>query len=204
MRSGRRSSSDPVTSLSLLIAIRDRDNHQAWRRFMRLYQPVIISYAKHLGLTHDGAHDAAQETFAAFSAQLERYKREKGRLCDWLRGIARNKIAAIRRQNRRGKVISDLSDGSRLIRNLEDPDSTASTKLWEELWQRAIYQDCLRIVRKEVNSQTYRAFYRCVMDEIKPAKVAVELDVEPNIVHSAKHRVMQRIRELKNTLEPAD
>ena len=149
-------------------------------------------------------NDAAQETFAVLATQLDRYDQERGRLRHWLRGIAKRKIIDIHRRNRRRKVVSDLSDGSKLLRNLEDPDSTASVALWVKLWERAILQECLRIVRGRVTADTYRAFHRCVIDGIAPAEVAAQLNVEPHIVYSAKHRVMDRITKLKNELEPMD
>ena len=81
----------PTTTTQLLNDLRDTANRQAWGLFDERYRPIIHAVAIRLGLRPEDAADVAQQTIADFIKDYQRgqYDRGKGRLRDWLKGIAR-------------------------------------------------------------------------------------------------------------------
>ena len=49
---------DTVTSITLLEGLKDPRNEAAWRRFMDRYRPILIGFARRLGLSPSDAEDA--------------------------------------------------------------------------------------------------------------------------------------------------
>ena len=75
--------------LSRLPRFQDSD---AWEVFDRRYSPMLTGFFRSYGLGLETARDLAQETIhrAADAIKEGAYDRRKGRLRDWISGIARN------------------------------------------------------------------------------------------------------------------
>jgi DNA-directed RNA polymerase specialized sigma24 family protein len=86
------------TSTILLQRLKDRGDDAIWREFDTRYRPVLLAVGRRLGLGLADAEDAAQETLVAFLAEYKegRYRREMGRLRDWLAGIMTHKVQDLR------------------------------------------------------------------------------------------------------------
>jgi RNA polymerase sigma-70 factor (ECF subfamily) len=189
-----------ATSTSLLSGLARQDDRQ-WREFVDRYQPVLVAFARKLGLSEQDAADAAQDTLLVFAVghREGKYDRSKGRLRTWLLGIATNKIREIRRKGRREFVPVDEDDGTRLINQIED-DHTMSD-LWEEQWREAVLEACLKEVREQVEPVTMRAFELFVLQEWPAEKVASELGISANAVFKGKRRVLTRMHQIYKYLE---
>ena len=92
---------DTVTSVTLLEAIKNGEDHQAWNRFISRYRPMITSFAKRFGLDASDAEDVGQETLLVFLRNYRegQYNRQKGRLRSWLFGIAHRKVIDVQRKS---------------------------------------------------------------------------------------------------------
>ncbi len=78
-----------------------------------------------------------------------------------------------------------------------DDDSQIEDQLTQQMYLRA-----LRIIRVHFHENTWRAFWRVVVDGQSPKDVGEELNMRPGTVRVAKSRVLQRLRqELGDTLE---
>ncbi len=79
------------TTTALLDDLLDSANEGAWVGFDARYRPVLIGFARQLGLRADDAADIAQEALTKFvrAYQQGQYRRERGRLSSWLITIAR-------------------------------------------------------------------------------------------------------------------
>ena len=64
----------------------------AWAVFDERYSPLLRQFFRSFGVHDDSARDMVQETIERAIASLKekRYERKKGRLRDWMAGIARN------------------------------------------------------------------------------------------------------------------
>jgi len=190
-----------VTSTTLLEGLRDPDNRTVWRHYVERYRPLLVRYARKLGATGEEAEDLAQATLLAFSTAYRagRYDRDRGRLSSWLFGIARNEVRAWGRARQKRRLQAGTTEGEERIADLEADD--ALQELWEAEWRDALLRECLRLLRRELQPQTLAAFERFALEERTAEEVARELGTSTSMVFSAKHRVLQRIRELMPLVE---
>lgn len=190
-----------ATSTSLLLALKDRENDDVWTAFCGRYQPLVLSFARKLGLTEHEAEDAAQETLMAFARAYERgaYDRDKGRLRQWLLGIAANKIRDVQRRRGREYVPDGITDKTGLLDGL--PDDRTLSELWEAEWERSVLAACMEEVRRQVEPGTMRAFELFTLQEKPAEEVARQLGMTANAVFKAKRRVLSRMREVYQYLQ---
>jgi DNA-directed RNA polymerase specialized sigma24 family protein len=82
----------PSTRASLLLRLRDPQDHEAWLEFLTIYEPVTYRLLRRGGLQDADALDVMQELFLAVSRSIDRWDpaKEKGSFRGWLRRVARN------------------------------------------------------------------------------------------------------------------
>ena len=80
-----------TTTTVLLDGLYDPANSVVWRQFDQRYRPIIIGFARRLGLTDDDAADIAQETLVRFVKEYRagKYDRTRGRLRTWIIAMVR-------------------------------------------------------------------------------------------------------------------
>ncbi len=192
---------DAPTTTTLLEGLRRPDDRHAWLRFEEQFGPMIVGFARRLGLDEWDAQDAAQETMLAFVEAYRngRYDREKGRLRNWLFGIAHRKVSRILQHRAQEAAVTDRPAASASLGLIASPD--AAETVWEREWQRAILRACVAEVARQVEPTTFAAFELCVIQEHPTEKVAEQLGLTTNAVYIAKNRVMTRIREARRRIE---
>ena len=190
-----------ITNTDLLVGLRDRDNAVAWSQFFERYQPMLVCFAKRLGLNESDAQDAAQETLMAFVSSYREggYDRERGRLRTWLFGIASHKVRDMQRKRNREMVITDNADSTAFLNKI--PDDEHLSRVWEAEWQQAIVRHCLTEVRKQVKPRTMEAFELFALQGLPAEQVAARLGMTENAVWIAKNRVLTRLREMQKQIE---
>ncbi len=57
------------TTTAMLDALHDAGNADVWEQFDRRYRPILIGFARNLGLTDQDSADIAQETLARFLSE---------------------------------------------------------------------------------------------------------------------------------------
>ena len=83
-------------------------------------------------------------------------------------------------------------------------DRKSVEDVWEREWEAMILEECLRRVRTEVHSSTYRAFEGIVIEGRDPEDVAASLEMSRGAAYVAKHRVLKRIEHLVHGLKRLD
>ena len=63
----------PTTRASLLLRLRDSQDHEAWVEFVSLYEPVIYRLLRRHGLQDADAREVMQELFLAVSRSIDRW-----------------------------------------------------------------------------------------------------------------------------------
>lgn len=191
----------PETRESLILQVKDPANLAAWEQFVDLYRPVIFRIARARGVQDADAEDLAQQVLAAIAGAVGRWEKsdKSTRFRHWLRRIARNAIinAVTRRP-------SDQATGSSSVQDLlsseparDDPnDVLVETEVRRELYLRAA-----RIVRTDVNEETWQAFEMTVLKDMSGADAARELGKTIGTVYAARSRVMKRLRDAVVELE---
>ena len=188
--------SEWITTSTILSGLRDFEDRGAWEHFVARFRAPIVHLAVGQGLKRADAEDVAQESLLAFADGFRagRYDVSKGRLSRWLFGIAYRQILRSRgaRDRRHDEMPADLP---------EIADDAEATRSWDVEWERAILAQCMERARIEVQPQTFRAFELTAFENRDAADVARELGLDIKAVYNAKHRLLQRIRELRGSIE---
>src|SRR5271163_357249 len=84
----------PTTRASLLLRLRDPQDHEAWVQFVSLYEPLVYRLLRCHGLQDADARDVMQELLLAVSRSIDRWDpaKERGSFRGWLRRAARNLV----------------------------------------------------------------------------------------------------------------
>jgi RNA polymerase sigma-70 factor (ECF subfamily) len=194
-----------TTSLSLLESIRNERDQRAWAEFFRRYAPMLLGFAKRMGLADADANDAVQETLLAVHATFREmsgpFDRSKGRFKAWLRGIAKHKVHDVqRRRVRAERVARRFAESEGRQEQTDDPPSAAD-ELFEREWQRNLLARVLQQVSREVDPAVYQAFELYAVHGQKAEQVAKLLGISRNAVYISKTRVLQRVRAALRQLE---
>jgi len=126
-----------ITTTQILEDLVSSNDALAWNSFRDHFYPVVVNFAKRLGLSSTYAEDAAQETMLSFLKAFRdgRYNREKGRLGSWVFGVARRVILNFRKRLPREHVIADNSTGTSFWDMIADANAVKHT--WETEWRRS-------------------------------------------------------------------
>jgi len=189
-----------VTTTALLDGLKDPRNGEAWGGFLGRYRPVVVGYARKLGVPESEAEDVAQTAIAEFARGFAAgsYDRNKGRLRGWLFGIAHNQILLGRRKRARQDRY-EAAGREELVDQGAEPGEFE--RMWEREWQDHLLRRCLEALRALVKAQTLDAFVMFVLDGQSAELVGERLGMTTNAVFGAKRRVLEHIRELKLQFE---
>ena len=189
-----------ATSTALLQGLKQADA-TVWVDFTARYRPIVVAYARRLGLRPGDAEDVAQETLGAFAQAYRegRYERDRGRLRAWLFGIASNTLRDHCRRGQRRARVAGAPPPTGFLENL--PDERTQVDAWDEEWREAVLRQALARVKGEVQAGTFEAFRLFAVEQQPAAQVAARLSITENAVFCAKQRVLRRLRELLADLE---
>ncbi len=190
-----------ITTTQLLDELKATRSAPAWDEFCRHFQPVVVNFARQLGLSQVDAEDAAQETMATFFKAFEsgKYDRGKGRLSSWLFGVAKHVILNLRGRRPLEQLIADKTTGTSFWDLIEDDNSIQQA--WENEWRRMALKGCLEQVRREFDSKVVTAFELYGLRGIDIEDVCRQLAMSRNAVYIAKSRVLSRLRALASQFE---
>jgi RNA polymerase sigma-70 factor (ECF subfamily) len=191
-----------LTTATVLQQLRDYENREAWSSFADRFRQPVVSFARSMGLHPVDAEDVAQETLLAFAEAYRKgnYDPSKGRLSRFLFGIAYRQSLRARRHSAQAPANVNLAPGGTGFWS-QIPDEHTATGIWDTEWERSALERCLQQARNEFEPDTFRAFELTVREELSPAEAAQKLGISVKSVYNAKHRVLKRIRELRDAFE---
>ncbi len=179
----------PTTSLSLLELLRQSSHPEAWARFVRLYAPLLMTWARQQGFQDADAEDIVQRVLVKVVRLIPGYQREPGQTFrGWLFTICRNECRDVR--TRRATHPLPTSAGLDAVADVPPPDDPDETEYRRRLVRRA-----LELVRPDFTPATWAAFTRFVLQGRRATAVAAELGISANAVYLARNRVLTRLRE---------
>jgi RNA polymerase sigma-70 factor (ECF subfamily) len=179
--------SNPLTPPSLLQRLRQPHDPAAWDWFVRLYTPLLFSWARRSGLQEPDAADLVQEVFTLLLRKLPEFRYEEGgSFRGWLHTVLRNKHRELLRRR-------DPAAGS--ADKLDDVAAPADDPLVEEDYRHEVLRRALALLRPDFEPATWAAFHQTVVLGRPTQEVAAELGVSPNAVRIARCRVLRRVRQ---------
>jgi RNA polymerase sigma-70 factor (ECF subfamily) len=176
-----------TTSASLLRRLRLPDQPEAWAQFVRLYSPMLYTWARHLGLQHADVADLVQDVFTTLVQKLptfsyDNHKRFRG----WLWTVTRNKW---REKHRRRALPLDHDQP------LEALATADGDSLEEAEFRRHLLARLVPAMQDRFHPATWQAFQEHVVEGKPAAQVAAELGLSVAAVYKAKLRVLNRLHQ---------
>jgi RNA polymerase sigma-70 factor, ECF subfamily len=190
-----------MTTTQVLEDLRGDGESPAWSEFDRHFRKVVVGFALASGLSRQDAEDAAQETMLAFvkSFREGKYDRERGRLRDWLFGVARRVVLNLRSKRPLEHLIADKTTGTSFWDLVKDDKGVE--ELWQAEWRNMVLGQCMEQARAESDPKIFQAFEMYGLREMPVERVAEELGMSRNAVYIAKSRILSRLRELEKGFE---
>ena len=187
------------TTTALLEGLRDSENAILWEAFDRRYRPILVGFARNLGLDEVDAADIAQETLSRFVQEYRdgRYDRSRGRLGAWLVGIARYRILDLRRKRAGNRQVPDPD----ALSDLDDEQHLS--QIWDRERRQAVLQEAMSELREhsKTDPRTIEMFELLMVHGLSTQSVAEQMGVTDHDVYLAKSRVAQRLRSIVERLE---
>jgi RNA polymerase sigma-70 factor (ECF subfamily) len=178
-----------TTPSTLLERLRQPDPHDAWERFVRLYTPLLFSWARGIGLQESDAADLVQDVFTALLQKLPEFTYDRHRsFRAWLRTVTVNKWRETQR-----RAAATLVTG---VENLAELAGAApEDAFWETEYRNHLVGHALELMRADFEPTTWKACWEFVVSGRPAAAVAAELGTTVDVVYNAKSRVLRRLRQ---------
>ncbi len=195
------------TRNSLLTRLKDWEDQDGWRRFFDTYWKLIYGTAIKSGLSHAEAEDVVQETVVAVARKMESFKYDPalGSFKGWLLNLTRWRIGdQFRKRGVEWKPSAPASDETSRTSTVERIPDEASLKLdaiWEEEWQKNLWDAAIARVKLKVGAKQYQMFDLYVRKEWQVADIMRTLNVLEDQVYQAKRRVSALLRKEIGHLE---
>jgi RNA polymerase sigma-70 factor (ECF subfamily) len=187
----------PETRDSLLLRLRQPGNHDAWRDFASLYEPLIYRLAARKGMQHADAQDLIQDVLLAVSRNIDRLEvgSEAGRFRGWLFRIVRNMIVNAVEKKRRTVLGSGDSD---VLRQLaEEPDlSPAERTVYLLEFRGELLHWAAKKIQPEFQPANWELFW-CTSVAGEPIPAAAQrLGLSLGAAYAARCRILARLKQI--------
>lgn len=183
-----------ATPPSLLERLRRPGEQAAWERFVRIYTPLLLSWARRLNVREADAADLVQDVFVILVRRLPEFEYDPAqRFRGWLWTVFINKW-----RERRRKPVPITAATEPSMEDLSAPDHLAA--MIEAEYRDYLVQRVLGLLQSEFQPGTWRAFWESVATRRTAAEIAQDLGITENAVYLAKSRVLRRLRAELNGL----
>jgi RNA polymerase sigma factor (sigma-70 family) len=192
----------PPTRPSLLLRLRDHEDHQAWAQFVEVYAPLIYGYLRKHGLQDADAADLTQTCMRQVATHIGSLEHDprRGKFRGWLFTIVRNRWRNFCAQPQRLQQGSGDSQVRRFLETQPGPEADEASE-WDREYQRGLFAWAAEQIRPQVQETTWQAFWQTAV-EGKPSKeVAQSLGLSVAAVYLAKGRVVARLQSLIQELQ---
>ncbi len=179
-----------TTSVSLLQRLREGDSETAWKRFVAIYTPLLLHWARRMKLSDDDATDLAQDVFSTLVVQLPKFAYDANKsFRGWLLTVTKHKLAE---RLRRKRVPTEESPEDIDFATL---DGDPAMLIGESEFREYVVRRCVQLISEGFAPTSWRAFWLLVVEKKTAPEAARETGLSVTAVYSAKVRVLERLRE---------
>lgn len=195
------------TRQSLLSRLRNLEDDASWREFFHTYWKLIYSTARRAGLTDAQAQDVVQETIISVSKHMPgfRYDPARGSFKNWMLSMTRWRIAdRLRSRQSEARVFArrdETGGATDVVESVPDLSLPAVDDVWNEEWERNLFNTAVERVKAAVSSKQYQIFDLHVLKQWPGKRVCQMLGVNAAQVYVAKHRITALIKKEVMALE---
>ena len=179
----------PVSLLQQLRQPVSPSSETAWRRFVKLYTPLLFLWARQIGASEQDAPDLVQEIFLVLARDACLSARSGTALPRLVVDRAAEQVAPTGSGS--GRASRPLSDWRRQATPTA-PDNVA--EFAEEEYRAYLFTRALEVMRTELPVLEWRACQEYLVAGRPAEEVAGELGLTVNQVYLAKSRILRRLR----------
>ena len=184
---------DSRTSISLLMRLQNRGNPKAeedWNRFVSIYAPLILMWARNKQFQDADAMDLVQEVLIKLHRALPNFRynpkqRFRGYLFTTTLNAARNVL-----RSRKNNPLSGVELDEAMCSLESDADIFA-----EKEFRTRSYQQAVDVMKNELPDDQWQICKRLFIDGDKTTLIAEELGINVQKVYTTKSRVLKKLRE---------
>lgn len=173
----------------------------AWGRLVYRYQGQITVWCQKLGLQLSDAENVTQEVLVRLTKKIHLYDPTKAPFAAWLRRVTVHVCRNYLRKQT--KAATGTGDTDQMLRLQEVQDDAEG--FWERVNReadRTLLREALTRTRAKVSGDAWRMFELTAIKKVAGGDAAVQLGVSAQSVYSARHRVMNVLREQLAALLP--
>jgi len=195
------------TRSSLLVRLKDPQDHRSWQEFNAGYGRLIFGFARKAGLTETEAEEVVQETMISAAKNLPEFRYDPT-VCSfktWLLNLSRWRVLDQLRKRIPAKL-SAASNGSEAdqtstIERVPDPADQQLDAIWDQEWKSSLLTTALTRIKPQIDSKDWQIFDLYALKDWSPRDVARSLGVSVGRVYLTKHRISARIKKELKRLE---
>ena len=185
-----------TTSESLLFRLQqhavttDEIDQSAWETFVGLYTPLMLHWARKVGLNQADSADLIQEVLAIVFRRLPDLKYDRqGSFRGWLRTVTLNKY----RERRRKKTLPLVDGSGSIVDGLASVPQAEST--WDIDYGRLLLRQAMDQMQCDFEPATWDALLAVMRENVSVEQASKQHAVSPWTIYSARSRLMRRLRE---------
>lgn len=178
------------TNKSLLDAVQDNPESEAWFRLVSIYDPLIAGWLRRIGISESEVPDITQEVLCAVVEKIAEFQHngKTGAFRNWLK-----KITYFRCQRFWEKRNSKTKDNALLsLAELVDPKSELS-KRWDMEHDQYVLERILQLIEPDFSKTAMQSFRRTAITGEKPVDVAADLNINIAQIYKYRFRIMKRL-----------
>ncbi|MEO1528959.1 MAG: sigma-70 family RNA polymerase sigma factor [Planctomycetota bacterium] len=166
---------------------------EAWSEVDGIYRPLIRGWLGRFRLQPNDTDDVTQEVLSVLVRQIKNFEHNGrvGAFRNWLRNTTVN---VARNQLRKHRGAIGTGDVQATLGQLEDPSSDASRE-FDAQHNRHLVAFLLDEIQKEFAETTVEVFRCHVVEGSSVAETAEKYGVSNATVHTAKSRVLRKLRQ---------
>jgi RNA polymerase sigma factor (sigma-70 family) len=182
-----------TTVSNLISRLPELDDGAAWRVFEQRYSHVLKLFFRKSFCAESVSKDLTQETIQRVVQGLKdgRFTRERGRLRDWINGIARNVLRGHLRSVGARPRGDSLRTG--FWANQEDPMAESELRQAEErfdaIWVRARLSQLLRMAARNFSPRDLRCYFLVEVRRLPIKLVGERLQLSESAVFQKRRQV---------------
>lgn len=174
-----------ITPASLLFRLQDPEQAKAWERFVDLYTPLLLRWARQLGEQESDSEDLVQEVFLILWRKLPEFQYDPSKsFHSWLKTVFLNCFRS--RQRKRHHLVTAMDDQAAV----DQADCLA-----DEEESNYLIRQAFRLIEREFSPLQQQIFRQYVIEEREPDAVAQSVGVKLATVYSVKSKVLRRLRD---------
>ncbi|MCP4590927.1 MAG: sigma-70 family RNA polymerase sigma factor [bacterium] len=188
------------TTVSELISrLPSADDDEAWEVFNAQYSPMLKRFFSGFGTSGDLARDMTQDTIekAVNGLRSGAYLRDRGRLRDWMSGIAKNVLREHWRKAQRGGG-GPVQAKTMFWESCTDPTAEGAMRAaddrFDELWVRARLAALIRHALGSFSRRDLRCYFLIEVHRRPIAQVAQRLGMSVSAVYNRRRAVASWFR----------